>query len=98
MISFGGVDFVGENRTKQNKKIKSVIWHSSVTTKGEGSEEEFGQGRRGKGMKWMSHEEKRPCSCRLGKVLSSVSHGFRDRHWAEVCHDLSKDPQWWPRI
>ena len=54
--------------------------------------------KKGKGMKWMSHEEKRPCSCRLGKVLSSLSRGFRDRHWAEVCHDLSKDLQWWPRF
>lgn len=26
-------------------------------------------------------------------VFSSVSHGFRDGHKAEVCHDLSRDPQ-----
>lgn len=34
MFSFGGVDFIGENQKK--KKMKCVIWHSSVVSKGEG--------------------------------------------------------------
>lgn len=31
-------------------------------------------------------------------VLSFGSHDFREGHGPENCHDLCKDPQWWPRI